>query len=127
MEGYEKNNAILGIFKGIIISVIFTFICLFIFSCLLVYTNIGENLIQPVIIVTTGISILIGSMIGNRKQNKNGIINGGVIGLIYMLVIYLISSIINGGNFNLNIQSIMMIGIGLIGGMIGGIIGVNIK
>ena len=66
-------------------------------------------------------------MIGNRKQNKNGIINGGVIGLIYMLVIYLISSIINGGNFNLNIQSIMMIGIGLIGGMIGGIIGVNIK
>ena len=127
MEGYEKNNAILVIFKGIIISVIFTFICLFIFSCLLVYTDIREDLIQPVIIVTTGISILIGSMIGNRKQNKNGIINGGVIGLIYMLVIYLISSIINGGNFNLNIQSIMMIGIGLIGGMIGGIIGVNIK
>lgn len=127
MEGYEKNNVILRIFKGIIISIIFTFICLLIFSCLLVYTNIGEDLIQPVIIVTTGISILIGSMIGNRKQNKNGIINGGVIGLIYMLVIYLISSIINGGNFNLNIQSIMMIGIGLIGGMIGGIIGVNIK
>lgn len=127
MEKYEKPNTILNILKGVGISVAFTLICLFIFSCLLVFTNISENLMQPVVIVITGISILIGSSIGNRKSTKNGIINGAAVGVIYILAIYLISSIISGGNFALNMQSVIMIAVGIIGGMIGGVIGVNIK
>lgn len=127
MENYEKNNTILNIFKGVIISVIFTAICLFIFSCLLVYTSINEDLIQPVVIVITAISILLGSSIGNRKASKNGILNGALVGGIYILLIYIISSIDNGGNFALNLQSIIIIIAGVIAGMVGGIIGVNIK
>lgn len=127
MESYEKNNYILNILKGVLISIIFTAICLFIFSCLLVYTNISEELIQPVVIVITGISILIGSSIGNKKATKNGILNGALVGGIYILCIYIISSLVNGGNFTLNMQSIIMIIAGILGGIIGGIIGVNIK
>jgi putative membrane protein (TIGR04086 family) len=127
MESYEKSNALINILKGVGISVAFTLICLLIFSCLLVYTNISESLMQPVIIVITGISILLGSSIGNRKATKNGIINGASVGVLYILTIYIISSIISGGNFVLNMQSIIMMIIGIIGGMIGGIIGVNIK
>ena len=43
-----------------------------------------------------------------------------------MIVIYLISSILNW-KFKLNIQSIIMIGIGIAFGILGGIIGVNRK
>lgn len=64
MEGL-KNIA-----KGVIISIIFTLIILFIFSILLTYTNISESFITPVIIVTTAISIFIGSSIGNFKMKK---------------------------------------------------------
>lgn len=126
MENYEKSNLFFNILKGVIISLLFTVVCLFIFSCLLVYTNINENLMQPVVIVVTGISILIGSSIGNRTTDKNGIVNGAIVGVVYILCIYLISSIINE-NFLFNIQSLIMIATGVIAGAVGGIIGVNIK
>ena len=115
----------INILKGVGISLIFTLICLFIFSCLLVYTELSESLMQPVIIVITGVSILIGSSIGNLKSKKNGILNGAIVGIMYILCIYIISSVANGGNFALNMQSLIMMIIGIVGGIIGGIIGVN--
>ena len=123
MEEYSSKN-IINIGKGVLISLRFTIIFLIIFSTLLTYTNISEKLITPVIIVITAISIFIGSTIGNLKMNKNGLINGGAIGGIYLISIYVISSIISQ-NFTLNMQSIIMIIIGIICGMFGGIIGVN--
>lgn len=126
MENFEKNNVFLKIIKGVGISFAFTLICLTIFSALLTYTSLSENLIQPVVISVTGISILAGSFFATRKVGKNGIIKGIAVGLIYILLIYLTSSIANGGNFALTIGSIIMILIGILCGAIGGIIGVNI-
>ena len=127
MESYEKTNMFLNIFKGVVISLVFTIISLIIFSCLLVYTDLSESLIQPVVISITGISILLGSSIVNKKNKKNGLINGGCVGIIYILAIYILSSIINGGEFSLNIGSIIMMAVGIITGVIGGIVGVNMK
>ncbi len=126
MEGFEKNNIFLKILKGVGISFAFTLISLTIFSSLLTYTRLSESLIQPVVISVTGISILAGSFFATRKVGKNGIIKGIAVGLIYIFLIYLISSIVNGGNFALTIGSIIMILIGILCGAIGGIIGVNI-
>ena len=126
MESFEKNNMFLKIIKGVGISILFTFICLTFFSALLTYTNLSENLIQPVVISVTGISILAGSFFATRKVGKNGIIKGIAVGLIYILLIYLTSSIVNGGSFALTIGSIIMILVGILCGAIGGIIGVNI-
>ena len=113
-----------NIIKGLIISIIFTFIFLFVFSIILTYTNISEDFIAPVIIVITAISIFIGSSIGNIKIKKNGMLNGAVVGGIYLLSIYLLSGIISQ-NFALNVQSIIIIVAGMVCGMFGGIIGVN--
>ena len=126
MESFEKNSVFLKIIKGVGISFAFTLICLTIFSGLLTYTNLSESLIQPVVISVTGISIFIGSFFATRKVGKNGIIKGISVGLIYILLIYIISSVVNGGNFALTIGSIIMILIGILCGAIGGIIGVNI-
>jgi len=114
------------ILKGSIISIILTMILLFIFAILLTYTNISENTIPAVIIVITAISLLIGSSIASRKMKKDGLVNGAIIGGIYLLTIYIVSSIISG-NFNMNIKSIIMIGVGTLFGILGGIVGVNTK
>lgn len=121
-EKISKN--IVNIVKGVLISIIFTLIFLFVFSMLLTYTNISEQFTAPVIIVITAISIFIGSSIGNLKMKKNGLLNGAIIGGIYIFAIYLLSSIINN-NFSVSVQSITMIIAGMICGMLGGIIGVN--
>ena len=115
-----------SIIKGVGISIISTIICLTIFAILLVYTNMSESLIQPVIFGVTAISILMGSCIANRKMSKNGILNGCIIGFIYVFLIYMISSIINNMEFSVNFGSTIMFILGIIGGSIGGIIGVNI-
>lgn len=122
----SKNNSITNIFKGVGISLITTLLLLIIFSILLTYTNIQENVINPVIMVITAISILIGSSIVNIKIKKNGLINGGIIGALYIIIIYLVSSLLNW-KFSLEIQSIIMIVISIIFGILGGIIGVNRK
>ena len=113
-----------NIIKGVIISVIFTLIFLFIFSIILTYTNISEGFTTPVIIVSTAISIFIGSSIGNLKMKRNGLLNGALIGGIYLMSIYLMSGIIDK-NFSLTVQSVIIIVAGMLCGMFGGIIGVN--
>lgn len=122
----DNKNNFMNIFKGIVISFILTLILLFLFSIVLTYTNIDENTIAPVIIIITVISILIGSSISTTKIKKNGIVNGGIIGLVYILTLYLISSIVETG-FSLNTHSIIMMILSIMAGMIGGIVGVNVK
>ena len=124
----EENNLknIVNIMKGVLISLIFTMIFLFSFSIILTYTSLNEKLINPFIIVITAISIFIGSTIGNNSIKKNGIINGGLIGGIYLILLYIISSIINR-KFGFTIQSVIMIGSGMFCGMLGGILSVNKK
>lgn len=114
----------LNIVKGVIISFVSTLILLFIFSIILTYSSISENIITPTIIIITAISIFIGSTIANLKMNKNGLLNGALIGGIYLIIIYIISSIINQ-QFSLTLHSIIMIISSIICGMFGGILGIN--
>lgn len=119
-----SENNLVRIGKGTIISIIITLILLFIFSTVLAYSNVSESIIPVVLIIITGVSILIGSSISTLKIKKNGIVNGGIIGLIYILLLYIVSSGINN-DFSLNMYSIVMIMASILAGMIGGIVGVN--
>ena len=110
--------------KGVGIALIVTLISLIIFSLILTYTSVSEKFIHPVIMIITGLSILLGSFLGNIKIKKNGMLNGGIIGIIYLLTLYLISSLLNW-NFGLNVESIIMLAVGFICGILGGVLGVN--
>ncbi|HCC03654.1 MAG TPA: TIGR04086 family membrane protein [Clostridiales bacterium] len=124
MSFFKSDKQSICILRGIFISFLFTLCMLIIYSVLLVYTNLSEQTIRPVIITITGVSILIGSSLGTRKLHKNGMISGGIIGASYILLLYLISSIVSS-NFSINWVSVIMIIVGLIGGVFGGIVGVN--
>ena len=126
MEMFENDNSIISIIKGTATSFLATIIALTVFAVLLTYTELSENTIKPVVITVTGISILIGSSIGTRKIRKNGLITGGIIGFLYILIIYVISSALNT-NCAIDWVSAIMIGVGIVGGIFGGIIGVNTK
>ncbi|MEI3395320.1 MAG: TIGR04086 family membrane protein [Clostridia bacterium] len=115
-----------NIIKGIGISILLTLVLLIIFSLVLTYTNVNENTINPVIMIISALSILVGSSIVNTKIRKNGLLNGAFIGGLYILIIYIISSLLNW-RFSLNFQSIIMIILGIVFGILGGIIGVNKK
>lgn len=126
IENLKIDNSIKIIIKGSVISFISLLILLFVFSMLLAYTSVEESIIPIATIIINTVSILIGSSIATIHLKKNGILNGLIIGIIYMLTIYLISGILNS-DFSLEIQSILLIIFGVMSGGIGGIIGVNIK
>lgn len=122
----NNSNSVIRILKGSIIAMAVTIILLIIFAALLTYTNINENTMPTVIIIITALSILIGSQIATLKIKKNGIINGALVGLIYVAFLYILSGVITK-NFSLNNYSIIMIATSLLVGGVGGIIGVNRK
>ena len=77
----KESMAIKNIVKGVVIALLTTFILLIIFSIILTYTNTEEKVINPVIMLITAISILIGSSLANIKIKKNGLLNGGIVGV----------------------------------------------
>lgn len=125
IEIIEENNFI-KIIKGTAISVILSLMLLMILSILLSYTNLSENIIVPTVITITCLSILAGSLFSALKIKKQGIVNGAIVGGAYIIILYILSSIISQ-NFKLSSNSIILIILGIMAGSIGGIIGVNIR
>ncbi len=126
LDKSETKENLIRVIKGSGIALEITILLLFIFAILLTYTNIQENTMIPVVISITIISILVGSSLSTLKIKKNGLLNGALVGAIYILLIYIISSL-TGSGFSLNIMSIIMLVSSIIAGMIGGIVGVNLN
>ena len=111
-----KNN-FLKILKGSIVSIIITLVLIIFASMILTFTNIPEAVIPAMIIIISAISILVGSIISTLYIDNKGMVNGACVGLIYIVVLYLLSSITVAG-FNLNIKSSIMMFVSVIAGMI---------
>ena len=122
----KDKNFLLSLLKGVILSFIISLILFYILGIILSISSIPEKIITPSIIIITSISIFISSSISIYKCNNRGAIRGGLIGLLYFLFLYLISSIILN-NYEINIYSIIMLFCSFLFGIIGGIIGINIK
>ena len=124
-EESEVKKNIIRIIKGSVFAIILSIVFLLIYALILTYTDISESTIVPVVTVIVGISILIGSMVSVRKIRKNGLLNGGIVGLIYVIALYITSSMCLVG-FSITLNSLIVLIVGILTGMVGGIIGVNL-
>ena len=122
----EKNNNLKIVLKGYAFSIVITVILLFIYASILVKTNLKESTILPVIMGVTAGSVLIGSTLSCLKTAKNGILNGILVGIVYFITLYLLSSCAEN-SFALSIKAFEMLLLEITFGGIGGIIGVNIR
>ena len=116
-EVIQESSNVVRILKGSLFAIITTLVALFIYSLILTFTNIPEQTMTACIIIITCISILIGSSLSTMRIKKIGILNGGLVGLIYISIIYLFSSVLQTG-FSLNLSSIIIMAGGIIAGMI---------
>lgn len=121
MESFKRGVVIL---RNVFIAYFFTLVLYFIYSLLLEFTPIPESSIPLFGFISSMFSVFIGSSLAVIKIRENGLINGGLVGGMYILILYLLSSIFSTG-FSLNGYAFSMIIFNIIIGMIGGIIGVN--
>ena len=120
MKNFKK------IVLGMLIATVYTIVFLVIFSLVLVNNNVDEKYICPCVIVILSSALFLGAMVATKNIQKNGAMYGVAMSAMYLMVMFLISSIIIG-NFSIGKQSIYMIMSALMLGCAGGIIGVNIK
>lgn len=121
----EKKNNFIRILKGVIIAYIITLILIATYSAILAYTNVPESTIPICMVVISIISIMLSSSLTLKNIKEKGLINGAIIGAIYLISIYILSSIFAVG-FSVNTFSIVMLIFSVLAGIVGGIVGVNL-
>lgn len=70
LNSKEISSTFMVVVKGVIISMIITLLGIFVFACLLTYTNMSDTIINTAIIVITAVSILISTIIQTAKIKK---------------------------------------------------------
>lgn len=121
----SKGKQFILVLKGVGIGYLITIILTLIYAASLAYTNVKESTIPTFMFVISAVSVFIASSIIVIKTKENGLKNGGLVGLIYILLVYLLGSL-TGTGFGLTTYTITTIIFNILIGMVGGIIGVNI-
>lgn len=122
----EMRSPLTGILSGVAIAYAITCIAFILYALLLTYTEITERNLQLVVILTTVISVAVAGFDAARAAKERGWFWGLIAGLVYALVLIVISIIITKSTA-LGMGAIMIVAISLVGGAIGGMFGINSK
>jgi len=117
---------IAALLKGLLTAYIITIPAFMLFALILANTDFPYRLITPAVVVTTVLSVLTAGLVSTKGLKSKGWLNGSIVGAIYMIVLYCLSSIIYN-DFSIDRYVVTMMIIGILTGAIGGIIGVNSK
>lgn len=111
-----------GLMRGYIVSLI-----LFLISAILItYTSIGEGIIPVLTSIIMILSIAYAAIYVAIHIKKRGWLHGAIVGLIYILLLILLSKIFITG-YMIDRVVLYRIGISIITGIVGGMIGINMK
>lgn len=123
----SSENKSLGtaILKGLGVAFGITCIVFVICALILTYTDMHDSFISIVSTICTAVSALFAGRIWASVIGKRGLIVGAVAGIVYGIILLVISVVSGGGPLSLGAGSCLLIAAA--GGGIGGILGVNAK
>ena len=121
----KKHNLNLkALSKGIVFSIVITFILILIVTCICYWGNISEKVLGMMLFGVSVLSVFISSIMLGRGVKEKGLIYGILNGLGYFLVI-LVAAVCFSGKFNPSAQSVSMLMGSVFAGALGAIIRVN--
>ncbi len=122
----RQNSIFIALMKGIIYGYVITVPIFIAFALVLTYTKFPEKYISLVVLVTTIVSVVFAGSTSAKGSKDKGWLLGSVVGLLYMLILYFLSSIVFK-NFSIDRYILTNSLIGILSGAIGGIIGLSTK
>lgn len=122
----QKLSKPIYLLKGVLFAFIITIVLIIVFSLLLTYTSISENKMSLFNTLVMIISITFGSIYVAVMIKEKGWINGGIVGIVYYLILILLNLIFLK-SYSLDMFSFSKFIIAIITGIIGGVIGINIS
>lgn len=103
-----------------------SFVGITVAALLFTYTSLKDQYQSIVSLIIMALSVFSGGCINGKKAAKKGWLHGGIIGLLYTLIVLIISSLFSK-TFSMDAALGTTACISVISGMAGGIIGVNMK
>ncbi|MBR2289573.1 MAG: TIGR04086 family membrane protein [Clostridia bacterium] len=125
-KSFDGIGILRTIGKSLLVEMLISIVGLFVLALILSRTSVSDTIMGNAIIGISAFAIAFGGLLASRKLEMKGILCGALQGVLYMLLLYLISSIACG-SFALKVEGIVMILVGIVCGGIGGIIGANLK
>lgn len=111
------------ILSGLIFSLVIMLVGVLVVSLLLTLTGIGEESLPMFVYIIHGAALLIGGFITGRKRGTKGWYYGGLLGILYWLLIMLVGFLSMNAAFGMDV--LITAGVCFVTGAIGGILGVN--
>ena len=120
-----KGKNIINMLVGVGVSLIISLALILAFALLIKWFDWSDSVIMPANIIIKIVSISVGVLIITR-DGKSGAIKGAVLGAVYILLCFLVFSLLNGAMI-INISLLYDSLLGMICGAILGIISVTLK
>ncbi|MGI6669409.1 MAG: TIGR04086 family membrane protein [Acetivibrionales bacterium] len=124
--GQGEKLKFISLLKGLVMSYIITIPSFMLFALILANVNFPQRLVNPSVVVITIASVLTAGIVSTRGIKDKGWLNGGIAGFVYMLILYIASSLVYK-SFKVDKYVVTMTIIGILAGAIGGIAGINTK
>ncbi|WFA09850.1 TIGR04086 family membrane protein [Tissierella sp. Yu-01] len=120
----KNKSRISYLLKGLLMAFIITILLLVFYSLLLRFTSLSESKLHLLNNLTMILSVVVSSIYVAVKIKDKGWMHGGIVGVLYYLIIILINLLFIRDSSSVLLLSKLLIS--TIAGIIGGMIGINI-
>ena len=118
-------SGVMPVVRALLVSIVFSLAVFVILSFVMLSTGMNENMICPAVLVVSLIAMLIGGMIAARHSEMRGFLIGGITGLCYMLILYIVGVLaFSAAPFTLN--GLIRFLYACVAGAVGGVLGRNL-
>lgn len=111
------------LFSGLVYSFTMMTIGTILTSLFLLLTSTQESSLHTLTTIIHAVSLFIGGWVSGKRAGSRGWYHGGMVGVFYFLLIFLVGFL--AFDAGLNLQSLQLLGILFAAGALGGILGVN--
>lgn len=118
----EKGRGIKSIAVGTVIAYLTSVVLILIFAFVLLKMQLGTGVTEVLILITYGLSALTGGWYAGRKNEKRKFLFGMMVGIVYFILLFLITEMAEGQVQPEISSSLAALGLCLAGGMLGGMI-----
>ena len=110
---------------GVVFSIIWLAAGALLLSLLLHFSSMKESELGTYALIVHSLSALAGGFTAGKRSERKGWYNGGTLGLIYGILVMIVSFL--AANAAPSWNSALILGAALLAGAFGGMIGVNLK
>lgn len=117
-------NSLPVIGKGVVVALIISLVVFIFSSAIINYTPVSETIVPYLAYVTSIISIFAGAFYVIKKLSFKGLLNGGLTGVFYVLILLILGRFVIG-EFPVFSSFLIKVFLGFVFGAVSGIIGRN--